>query len=84
MHNISGGKKSIRTPPNTGFIPAEKWEEMTPVERSKVIEDRKNKTYNSKKVRRNKIVEQAEKQTQPKKEKTDKAIKKERNGSDPE
>lgn len=82
VHNIAGGKKSIRTPPNTGFIPAEKWEEMTPVERIKVIEDRKNKTYNSKKVRRNKVVKQAERQ--PQKIKTDKAIKRERNGSDPE
>lgn len=82
VHNLSGGKKSIRTPLNTSFIPADKWEEMTPVERSKVIEDRKNKTNNSKKVRRNKVVNQAEQQTQLQKEKTDKASKKERNGSD--
>lgn len=82
VHNISGGKQSIRTPLNTSFIPADKWEEMTPVERSKVIEDRKNKTNNSKKVRRNKVVNPAEQHMQLQKEKTDKASKKEKNGPD--
>jgi len=34
------------TPQKTAFISAEKWEDMTPAERSKVIKDSKNKTEN--------------------------------------
>lgn len=69
-----GGRKLHRS---------EKWENMTPAERTNIIEDLKNKNQNGKKIRRTKVNQKMEKRSKLNDEETCKT-KKERVNSDTE
>lgn len=58
-------------------------EDMTPAERTKIIEDRKNRNQNIKKIRRTKVIKKAAKQSPVNNDETCKT-KKERANSDTE